>query len=1296
LANVGSAFTTDLDLVSLSGGPVPSLGLDSSNIYIDAGFVPTAGQFIEARQTNFGWGISNNDRLGLFQTRTFTLPRTRFDGTWYFRLLQGTFTNGNLNAGGLISRRSKVLRVYAPITPAPPQLLYADSSRIKAFFNGDIRNIYGIELRGPDNATVLTQQPVSTPTDMELDLLKLKANQFWVSPNLLLYTEEFDNQVWANFGGVSVSANAALDPNNLATNADLLQIPGKAISTLDGLSQVVNIPSLDLSQPLPVAGTSFTFSTWLRTSGGTATIEMVVEDSPFTSGFSGLQTVTSTWKRFFISGTMGSGTNNSVRVWIRSPFGQAIGAQAIFAWGAQLEVGITPSTYDVNVNNYNVKNYIQATEEFDNTDFWTTSSGPSVTGGAVALSLPYNFQGIVQDGIAFNNSLQGNPVGAGLQTAAYSANLLGTSLNFNGVSFAFGPQPSNFITDAFAGGALSGNWTIVEGAFTVAGGQVQGTGVAADSRALAIRTDQSYPADQFAQATIAVAPTNTSNMGITVRASGPSGSINGYFYYGDTTSTYIVRVVNGTSILLTSTNRPVALNDVMQVQVKGNVITGITNGIIVLTATDNALISGSPGIFGLLNPTSTKLSLFAAGGYPPQNIVYGAGQVIPVVPDYYNSLRILGGAAPTVTDVITVTYVDGTQTTFSQIYSAWTIFSGNPNELLAKSMAHSTQAATTLGGAVNVYHYQYALDPTKKVRSITFPSDLPVFYLAAALVKVNYLTTVSPDATLDPNGFLTADQINLAPKGTNADSGVQQSLIAPLIANKTFTVSVWLKTSGANITTELVVQDSPQTTNIVDQLITVTNQWQRFSFTGAFGSNPSGKLRIYIGSRFTIAVGAQVIYAWGAQLEYGNAATLYLGNGNVLRLFYLYFFNLMWAYSQATIVPISSPTAPNMTLGEKLSNALVLFLDQLNRGDIRRTQLQISTDGNFLSTGAISVTGSAQPPTFNVHAPIIGSGNSFFARSKRTDFFSDGPWSTILYIPYGNLIASSFIGGQGSIPPSFDNQATPLFTYTATAASPGGIATGRIVITWPTFILAFPDLFFQTILSGTLDTGTILTSSQGGVTPYLFYPRVKARIPGALIEFVNEAHTTASSNDAIACQTDGFIALGGTTIALTFNVPAAPAAGPPSSGGGTGGGSKCIPVDETLHTLEGEILGSDVTMKYFIKGANPEDRSIHHSTIDSIVFGQERCVKIELEDGSKGSCSIYTEIPIWKNNKFIGYILPWNLTGDLQLLTIKGNLSNVKSVENLGFKKVVKLVVLPIHTLFAGSILTHNGVLPKQ
>lgn len=174
LANVTQAFTGDLDLVRLTGGPVPGLGFDGSNAYFDIGAIPVTA--VEVRRTNFGWGKNNNDRLGIFTTRTFTMPRTQFDQTWYLRQINGP----------LISRRSKVVRVFAPIVPSTPTATIDLSDPmfpvISVNFNGDIRNIFGIEIRLADNVTIaplkagtfqsgigsqnIAQRVFTTPTDL--------------------------------------------------------------------------------------------------------------------------------------------------------------------------------------------------------------------------------------------------------------------------------------------------------------------------------------------------------------------------------------------------------------------------------------------------------------------------------------------------------------------------------------------------------------------------------------------------------------------------------------------------------------------------------------------------------------------------------------------------------------------------------------------------------------------------------------------------------------------------------------------------------------------------------------------------------------------------------------------------------------------------------------------------------------------------------------------------------------------------------------------------------------------------
>ena len=75
------------------------------------------------------------------------------------------------------SRRSKVIRIYAPLIPNPPILdptqpinpdAYSNPGNIQYWFtwNGDVRNVYGLEIRASDNQTVLLQRAIASPYDM--------------------------------------------------------------------------------------------------------------------------------------------------------------------------------------------------------------------------------------------------------------------------------------------------------------------------------------------------------------------------------------------------------------------------------------------------------------------------------------------------------------------------------------------------------------------------------------------------------------------------------------------------------------------------------------------------------------------------------------------------------------------------------------------------------------------------------------------------------------------------------------------------------------------------------------------------------------------------------------------------------------------------------------------------------------------------------------------------------------------------------------------------------------------------
>lgn len=136
-----NAFLPTLDNAQVVG-TVNSL--TGNYIIVDLGSPPATA--CEVRSVDSGWGIANQGRIGLFTTQQFTVPRTTRDQTWYLRTLNN----------GIFSRFSKALRVNYPLIPSPPILkqiigspgvLPIDASTIVLDYNGDVRDIYGLELR---------------------------------------------------------------------------------------------------------------------------------------------------------------------------------------------------------------------------------------------------------------------------------------------------------------------------------------------------------------------------------------------------------------------------------------------------------------------------------------------------------------------------------------------------------------------------------------------------------------------------------------------------------------------------------------------------------------------------------------------------------------------------------------------------------------------------------------------------------------------------------------------------------------------------------------------------------------------------------------------------------------------------------------------------------------------------------------------------------------------------------------------------------------------------------------------
>lgn len=148
------------------------------------------------------------------------------------------------------------------------------------------------------------------------------------------------------------------------------------------------------------------------------------------------------------------------------------------------------------------------------------------------------------------------------------------------------------------------------------------------------------------------------------------------------------------------------------------------------------------------------------------------------------------------------------------------------------------------------------------------------------------------------------------------------------------------------------------------------------------------------------------------------------------------FFNLMWEFSPGVYVNIPPPKAPTVSLGYRFGASLQIKLaptDKPARNDIKSSKLEVSKSFAFnTATVLVNVETNGNPGAFVVNVPVTGD---LWARAQFADYVSSGAWSSILHIPQGTLIASDYMVGQGSVPPSITNTNTSgggIFSYTAT------------------------------------------------------------------------------------------------------------------------------------------------------------------------------------------------------------------------------------------------------------------------
>jgi hypothetical protein len=127
---------------------------------------------------------------------------------------------------------------------------------------------------------------------------------------------------------------------------------------------------------------------------------------------------------------------------------------------------------------------------------------------------------------------------------------------------------------------------------------------------------------------------------------------------------------------------------------------------------------------------------FSLGPPNTPDAVYGSGQAVPLPAGHFSEMHLLatGVNGNQASQIVTVTYTDGTTSPFTQSFSDWLGPQNYPGESEAVNMGYLNIYSYGMSPqAVNLYEYTFPLDPLKIVKSLELPANRDVLALAVTL-----------------------------------------------------------------------------------------------------------------------------------------------------------------------------------------------------------------------------------------------------------------------------------------------------------------------------------------------------------------------------------------------------------------------------------------------------------------------------------------------------------------------------------------------------------------------------------
>lgn len=355
-----------------------------------------------------------------------------------------------------------------------------------------------------------------------------------------------------------------------------------------------------------------------------------------------------------------------------------------------------------------------------------------------------NVQALSSDGTAISN---GGLDGVG---HAYSSNLLGTSVNWNGSTFALGAPNAvdawynttvslpagQYNTLKILATGLQGNQT----AQTFVVNYTDGTSTTVTQSLSDWFSPQNYAGEAKAATMAYRNNADGTKDNRAFHLYGYSFAINGAKTVKSLTLPSNRNVVVLSYALSNVSAPPPAAVSLSSAFTRGGVYAdGTRFGVCGTSCTGGGLDSGGYAFSATLLGSSTTFNgvTYSYGPANANNAVSAAGQTIQLPAGQYASLRMMAAAVGgnQASQAFRVNYTDGTSASFTQSISDWFTPQSYAGELDAVPMSYrNTNNGGRDGRSFHLYNYAFALNNAKTVQSVVLPSNANVEVLAMTLV----------------------------------------------------------------------------------------------------------------------------------------------------------------------------------------------------------------------------------------------------------------------------------------------------------------------------------------------------------------------------------------------------------------------------------------------------------------------------------------------------------------------------------------------------------------------------------